>query len=101
MRALGVGSGNGDGHGTDIGPSGEHAEHRGAVCIFCGGIVAIAASQVIVHRQVGVKNLELTESFNLVEWIEAPACAAAKACASKASSSARMRIASGSLFTKH
>ena len=33
--------------------------------------MAVTASHVIVHRQVGIKNLEFPESFNLVEWIEA------------------------------
>jgi hypothetical protein len=60
---VGVSPSSGDGHGAGIGPAGEHAENRGAVSISRRGIVAIAASQVIVHRQVGVKKSRVDREF--------------------------------------
>ena len=61
-----------DGNRSRVRSAREYAQDRYAVCIARHRVMAIAAGDVLVYGQVGVEDLKLAQSLDLMVWIQFP-----------------------------
>src|ERR1700704_353405 len=61
-----------DGNRSWVRSTREYTHDRCAVGITCRWVMAIAAGEVLVYGQLGVEDLKLAQSLDLMVWIQVP-----------------------------